>query len=114
MTDYQLGGIVLICLATMLSIFKYLDFIQENKSWNYLYSGFVRVGRGEYQLPKVDMEVLILIKSEVTGRFRYDLASMDGFGKWVMSKSSGKSFDKDKDIIIAWAPLREPFDGSYP
>jgi hypothetical protein len=114
MTDFQMVGLVLICFSTMLSIFKYLDHLKSTRSWTYLFSGFVRIGRGEYQLPKVDTEVIVIIQSESTGRFRYDLASMDGLGKWNFSKNRGKSFNRDKELIVAWAPLEEPFDGEYP
>lgn len=114
MTDCQVMGLVVASFVITLSIFKYLEFLSKTKSWTYLFSGFVRIGRGEYQLPKVDTEVIVIIQSESTGRFRYDLASMDGLGKWNFSKNRGKSFNRDKELIVAWAPLEEPFDGEYP
>lgn len=114
MTDYQVVGVGILSIAIVLSVFRYAALLRSVSSWTYLFSGFVRIGRGEYQLPKVDTEVIIIIQSESTGRFRYDLASMDGFGKWNFSKNRGKSFNRDNEIIIAWAPLEEPFDGEYP
>ena len=114
MTDYQLIGIVLVCVATMLSIFKYLDFIQENKSWNYLYSGFIKIGYGENPLPKIGHTVLVIIHNQVTNQYRYKLAAIDESDKWCKPFMSEEELPLDNERVIAWAPLDDPFDGTYP
>lgn len=114
MTDFQMVGLVLICLMTMLSIFKYLDHLKATSSWTYLFSGFVKLGRGEHQLPMIGHTVLIIIRSEVDNRYRYRLAKMDGFGKWCKPFGSEERLELIREVIVAWAPLEEPFSGEYP